>query len=448
MQAPLFDQDQAIDILEAFERVSGLGGTLFVPDADGVHVQVLFSRNACAGKCPHCLANDASAQEAFAHRSTAVEEEVDDDEAPRYKMWSSACQKTHCQAADFAERFGGRYFYQCNEDRLFFAAPIIADAGCVAAITVGPVHIYELEKSRSSDPHLRPFPVRNPAYIEHLSQLLASCAVSVSDSSQSLLRMMRSITMQQQREISSAVARSKHTPSVEHNIILEEGLVQAIEEGDSVTARMLLNELLGRMLATPHVSAGDTLAHRISDLLTVCSRAALRAGVASETVFETTEEYRLELTRLNSDEQRSFCIQRYVEQMTVLVERLRSTNNEDAIYRSIEYILSNYNRKISLDDVASEVGFSPAYFSRQFKKKFGQSFNAYLTKVRIEASKNNLLATDLSITEVAEMSGFADASYFTRSFKRQVGVTPGYFRSHRGQIEKDRYLSVDGGNAS
>ena len=429
-----FDQEQAIEILNAFERVSGLGGTLFIPGEDGVRVKVLYSRNACAGKCPFCMANEGYLQNALEHGAPL-------DWPIALPLWGPQCQKVHNQAADFAERFGGRYFYMCGQDRLFFAAPIIADAGLVGALTVGPVHIYT-ETSRTLDPKLRPFPVREPAYLQYLSDLLSACAVSVSDSSQSLLRMMRQITMDQQREIHGVLSRSKKTPVKEYSITLEESLVDAVRRGEASAARRHLNELLGMLQAAYYAGDLGTFADRIAELVTVCSRAALKAGVATETVFGVSHDYRKKLAAARTKEQQRYCIERCVEQLTALVERLQDINYADDVYRATEFILANYNRKITLEDVADEVGFSPAYFSRLFKKKYGQSFSAFLTNVRIDASKNNLLATNLPMSEIARMSGFVDASYFTRAFKREVGVTPGYFRSHRGQVERSKELNL------
>ena len=436
MPQRLFDQEQAIQILGAFERISGLGGTLYVPNGDGVHVKVLFSTNACAGKCPYCLANEGYLQNALEHGAPL-------DWPIALPMWSPPCQKVHNQAADFSQRFAGRYFYQCGQDRLFFAAPVIADAGLVAALTVGPVHIYT-EQSRTLDPNLRPFPVRESSYLQYLSELLAACAVSVSDSSQSLLRMMRQVTMEQQSTIHRVLSRSKDAPVKEYSITLEESLASAVSRGDASAARTFLAELLGTLQAAYYSGDQGTFADRIGELVTVCARAALKAGVATEAVFSVTTDYRKKLAAARTKEQQCYCVERCIEHLTALVERVSDVNYEDDVYRATEFILANYARKITLEDVADEVGFSPAYFSRLFKKKYGSSFSDFLTRVRIDASKNNLLATDLPMAEVARLSGFVDASYFTRAFKREVGVTPSYFRSHRGQVVKNKELNPSG----
>ena len=421
MKTPTFDQEQAVELLQSFHLVSGLGVTLLVPDDEAKTVEVLYTDGACYGRCPHCIAKDAADLE----------------------LWVPTCQREHCKAAVFADRFGGRYFYQCVEDRIFFAAPVVADGGLAAAMLIGPVHIYEVETSRIEGRDLRPFPVRTPAYIEYLSNLLAASAVSVSDSSQSYLRLVKQTSMEQQREIHSAISRRKETEVVEYPIELEASLAHAVEEADAASARALLSEVIGALMASKYVTNIHSLADRAREIMVVVSRAALGAGASSNAVFDALRAYQGELSRLRTNEQVGSCLQRFVEQMVFLVTRLRDVSFEDDSYRAIEYIRAHYNRRLTLEEVASEVGFSPSYFSRLFKKKTGVNFSVYLTQVRVEASKNSLLATDLTISKIAQLSGFDDVSYFNRAFKRAVGVTPGYYRSHRGQIDKSKAFGTE-----
>ena len=420
MDEPLFDMEQATEMLESFGVVSGLGATLFVPDFNTNTVQVLYSDNACEGKCIHCV-----------HR---IEGDLN--------AWSASCQKTHCTAAEFSERFAGRYFYQCADDRLFFATPIVIDSLMVAAITIGPVDIFEADDndSEAESAQLDAFPVCSPKRVQDLANILSACGISIGDSTQSNLQLMRQINMTQQRQIHASIQATKQNPLSDYPIELENRLVKAIEDADVVTARTTLNDLLGTVSAY-YLSHGIKIDGVVNDLMVVCSRAALNAGVLGTQVIEALIAYRSELARLKKSDQICFCMQRFVERMAFMVSRLRDVNYEDDIYRAIGYIRANYNKKIMLNDVASAVGFSPAYFSRLFKKKVGSNFNTYLNTVRIEAAKNSLLSTDLTVAEIASLSGFEDVSYFTRIFKRQVGVAPGHFRSRRGQVGKSKSRS-------
>ncbi|MBR4169271.1 MAG: response regulator [Lachnospiraceae bacterium] len=89
-----------------------------------------------------------------------------------------------------------------------------------------------------------------------------------------------------------------------------------------------------------------------------------------------------------------------------------------------EYILANYQNDISLDDVSREVDISPYYFSKLFKEETGENFIEYVTNIRIEKAKQLLTSSRLSMKEICAQIGYADPNYFSRIFKKTVGVTP------------------------
>ena len=70
-----------------------------------------------------------------------------------------------------------------------------------------------------------------------------------------------------------------------------------------------------------------------------------------------------------------------------------------------------------------------SYFSRLFHEKCGCTFPDYLVALRIERARELLLEREnLSIQEICELVGYSNASYFTTSFKKKYGMTPGQFR--------------------
>ena len=83
---------------------------------------------------------------------------------------------------------------------------------------------------------------------------------------------------------------------------------------------------------------------------------------------------------------------------------------------------------ISLEQVASIAGFSPNYFSSQFKQETGMGFQDYLTMLRINRAKELLRSTPDSVSAIASALGFLDVSYFVKLFKRFEGVTPLTYR--------------------
>ena len=70
------------------------------------------------------------------------------------------------------------------------------------------------------------------------------------------------------------------------------------------------------------------------------------------------------------------------------------------------------------------VNISPYYFSKVFKEECGLNFIEYLTNIRIDKAKELLEKSNLSIKEICVSCGYTDPNYFSRSFKKNVGVTP------------------------
>ncbi len=97
-----------------------------------------------------------------------------------------------------------------------------------------------------------------------------------------------------------------------------------------------------------------------------------------------------------------------------------------------EYIRDNYSKDISLDDVSRRVNISPYYFSKIFKEETGEGFVEYLTGVRMEKAKELLSTTECSMKEICSMVGYSDPNYFSRSFKKNVGVTPTEYKAEGG----------------
>lgn len=93
-----------------------------------------------------------------------------------------------------------------------------------------------------------------------------------------------------------------------------------------------------------------------------------------------------------------------------------------------EYIKSHYFKDISLDDVSRKVNISPYYFSKLFKEETGENFIEYVTAIRMEKAKELLLCSDKSMKEICCEVGYSDPNYFSRSFKKNVGVTPTEFK--------------------
>ncbi len=99
--------------------------------------------------------------------------------------------------------------------------------------------------------------------------------------------------------------------------------------------------------------------------------------------------------------------------------------------RAKDYISQNFQRSLSLSEVASRTGFSVSRFSRCFKEAFGMGFSDYLLQLRCDHARRLLETTRLSIGQIAQDCGFQSASYFIQQFKRRTGQTPQNYRQQK-----------------
>lgn len=93
----------------------------------------------------------------------------------------------------------------------------------------------------------------------------------------------------------------------------------------------------------------------------------------------------------------------------------------------LNYIDVHYAEEITLDDAAKSVGFSKYHFTRIFKQHTGYTFHEYLNYKRIQIAQA-LLATNMSITDIAFQTGFNNLTTFCRCFKKYVNASPTEYR--------------------
>ena len=113
----------------------------------------------------------------------------------------------------------------------------------------------------------------------------------------------------------------------------------------------------------------------------------------------------------------------------IMNEKSNINSNSTVIRLAKDYIINNFNKNITLKDVAEEVFLSQNYLSELFKKETGEGFYDFISRYRIRKAKEILITTNLKIYEVAERVGYNDSITFGRAFKKLTGVTPNSYRN-------------------
>jgi YesN/AraC family two-component response regulator len=99
-------------------------------------------------------------------------------------------------------------------------------------------------------------------------------------------------------------------------------------------------------------------------------------------------------------------------------------NAEQTVQWAVTYINNNYDKEVTLEQIANELFVSPGYLCRIFKKHVGKRYASYVTDIRMKKAKELLCSGKFTVTEVAYKVGFNDASYFSSVFKKYYAQPP------------------------
>jgi two-component system response regulator YesN len=108
--------------------------------------------------------------------------------------------------------------------------------------------------------------------------------------------------------------------------------------------------------------------------------------------------------------------------------------------KAVEYLEAHFDQTLTLDILAGRAKLSVSRLAHRFKEETGTTLIEYLTWVRISHAQQLLTETTKSCQKIADEVGYNNQSYFSRAFRRVVGITPRQFR-RRGKTAKNKAKS-------
>lgn len=363
-----------------------------------------------------------------------------------HRCGCAACNplRTHLYGANEAYRWNGRYIYYCPVGFIFVASSLSDDQGqLTGAMVAGPVVMGEAEDfilpSELRDTGLNPssLPNLSPAVVNHLSEVMAAVTSYLSGMPHSRTGL---VLYDQEQLLNSLYAtrmqNNFQSESYAYPIQTEKRLQEMILNKDKSGSQLLLNELLGHIYFSADFDL-ETIRARVLELAVLISRATIDAGADLNEIFLFSTNCIKEIERITSIEDLSVWITGVMHRFISYSFDFTGVKHSDVVFKVMEYVKNNFSKKITLDDVARHVFLSKSYLSRIFKDETGISLSHYINKVRIEKSKLMLTDHSTSLVDVASLVGFEDQSYFTKVFKKMVGVSPKAYRENRNLRRPD-----------
>lgn len=122
------------------------------------------------------------------------------------------------------------------------------------------------------------------------------------------------------------------------------------------------------------------------------------------------------------------------------ISKFEVENNKDPTTRLIskaKFLLQeSIEVPINMEEMVKDLPMGYSKFRRVFKEITGLSPNQYYLNLRLNKAKALLITTDLSILDIAQLTGFETPFYFSRFFKKKSGVPPAYYRSNKRKINQ------------
>ena len=128
----------------------------------------------------------------------------------------------------------------------------------------------------------------------------------------------------------------------------------------------------------------------------------------------------------------SFSDQLLLDQLAKeLLIRLSGVNSQrysSRLTEILKYIEQNYAHDLSLSAIAKEFSLSDSYVARIFKRELDCKPSEYVNNIRVSVAETLLSTTNMSVGEISERVGYSDVYYFSKIFKKIVGIPPSRVR--------------------
>lgn len=168
-------------------------------------------------------------------------------------------------------------------------------------------------------------------------------------------------------------------------------------------------------------------------LNTLLRKAAEHGGVDEYFIHTTSENFALRI-------ENSLTIRELMNLMAVMVEDYSDLVNEyntkvysELISNAITYIKLNFKREISLANIAIELFIHPTYLAKKFKQETGKTVSEYINEIRIKEAQFIIMVTEFKIEDIAYHVGYNDKKYFSKTFKKFVGISPSEYRKYNNE---------------
>ena len=148
----------------------------------------------------------------------------------------------------------------------------------------------------------------------------------------------------------------------------------------------------------------------------------------------------------NADLLFNACAWEFVYQLASLLPRQQkpaALTPDEYTEMILTYVEQNYERSITVQEIADHLALDRSYVHRIFKKRMNMSVKEYILSLRMADASSYLIHPDLSVSDIARSVGYDDVLYFSRLFRKKKGRSPSEYRKQKQQELADNAVLPD-----
>lgn len=202
---------------------------------------------------------------------------------------------------------------------------------------------------------------------------------------------------------------------------VEKALIESIKHGDIQETLNHFNSYY-QLIQKASDYKVKVIKKALEDFVIVLTRSIKELGLM--------EDFQIRFTHLETSMQIKEVTKTHLSYIVEQIAKWRTDGVQGLLIQAKDYIDHHFDKQISLEKVAEEIGISSYYLSKLFKERFEITFIDYLTNTRLEKAKVLLLDSTISLKEIALTIGYKDPNYFSRVFKKETGFSPRAYRTN------------------
>lgn len=209
----------------------------------------------------------------------------------------------------------------------------------------------------------------------------------------------------------------------------ENAMMNAVAIGDEQEAMKALAEFVSFDFGERFEGTPTRYRHGLTILNTLLRKSIERAGVPPYYIDRISSDFAERIDLITESEERRPLLDEMIREYTRYVREYALLNYSDAVRKVIRYVNMNLDSDLSLKVLSREASMNPGWLSSIFRRETGIALVRYINSQRIFKAAKLIRETHDNIANIASEVGINDENYFTKIFRKFMGITPSKYRA-------------------